>query len=78
MELAKALHILTFHVFDTLRCTIQTPQFHGRQDKFHYHIQTGYINRHTWKFTPDNFLNGNHYVQFRDEADFNKACIYLS
>ena len=57
-------------------CKIQTPQFQGSQDKFVMQEQTGWIDTKTWRFEPNKSLTGKgHWVQFKDEQEFNKAKI---
>lgn len=50
------------------KCTIETPQFLGSQDKFYLHRQSGKYNKRTGKFTPHEFKNGNHIVYVGDKT----------
>lgn len=67
---------------DTFDCEIETPQFHGSQDKFHMHRQSGTFHKSEMKFYPykgmfGNYSNGDHEVCFHSIDGLRKALIKI-
>jgi hypothetical protein len=57
---------------DVIDCEIETPQFHGCQEKFHMYKQRGTFYKSDMKFIHSGLLTG-YNVQFHNIEDFQRA-----
>lgn len=64
--------LITIPDQDVIDCEIETPQFHGCQEKFHMYKQQGKFYKSNMKFIHSALLTG-HDVQFHNIEDFQKA-----
>lgn len=62
---------------ELFKCTIETPQFHGSQDDYHMHRQSGWYNKATNQFVPFDFSSGNHVVHFSGIGNLKKFLISI-
>lgn len=78
----KPVTIIGTDINGRIECEIETPQFHGSQDKFHLHRQRGYLDKETMKFYPHTtifgtYIGGDHEVSFSSERDFMQFLVRL-
>jgi hypothetical protein len=74
--------LITVPEKEVIECEIETPQFHGSQDKFHLHRQCGTFYKAQMKFYPfvsmfGLYTGGDHKVCFSDINDFQSALVRL-
>lgn len=62
---------------DFVYCEVSTPQFLGSKDNFRMHTQQGRYCKKTMEFSPFEYENGNHGIQFHSQEDFLKALVRI-